>query len=85
MSATTDFYLARAAENAQAAQDTNLVNVRERCLRAEAVWRRMADQLIAVEFRKDEAARAKALIVEARAADVPWPIAPLVHSTKPKT
>lgn len=52
MSATADFYLARAAESAQAAAATDLVNVRERCLRSEAAWRNMADRLIRIENQK---------------------------------
>lgn len=84
MSATTDFYLARAAENAQAAKDTNLVNVRERCLRAESVWRRMADQLIAVELRKSQAALSKAAVGNGNTSEVSWPITPLVHLKRPK-
>jgi hypothetical protein len=52
MSVTADFYLQRADENALAARETNLVNVRERCLRAEAAWRTMAERLIEVEKKK---------------------------------
>ena len=52
MSVTADFYLQRADENARAAQETNLVNVRERCLRAEAAWRVMAERLIETEKKK---------------------------------
>ncbi len=59
MSATTDFYLARAAENAKAAAETNLINVRERCLRAEGVWRQMADRLLHVEQKKRQDASAR--------------------------
>jgi hypothetical protein len=52
MSTTSDFYLQRANENAQAAAETNLVNVRERCLRAEAAWRTMAERLLITEQQK---------------------------------
>lgn len=52
MSATVDFYLARAAESARAASEADLANVRDRCLRAEAAWRVMADRLIHVEATK---------------------------------
>lgn len=83
MSATTDFYLARAAENAQAARDTNLVNVRERCLRAEIVWRQMADRLLGVEQKKRQHASAIISAGDRPANDVPWPIAPLKRSKKP--
>lgn len=84
MSATTDFYLARAAENAKAARDTNLVNVRERCLRAEAVWRQMADRLLEVEQKKRQDASAKISADDRKTDQVPWPIAPIVHSKKPR-
>jgi len=62
MSATSDFYLARAAQSASEARDTNLVNVRERCLRAEAAWRSMADRVLKSEVERqrqvaDKAAR----------------------------
>ena len=60
MSATVDFYLARAAENALAAQETDLANVRERCLRSEAVWRALADRASHVEKRKHRDALEKA-------------------------
>ena len=52
MSATVDLYLARAAESAKAANEADLANVRDRCLRAEAAWRTMADRLIHVEEKK---------------------------------
>lgn len=49
MSATTDFYLARAADCARDASVATLGNVRERNLRAEAAWLAMADQLLRSE------------------------------------
>lgn len=52
MSTTSEFYLQRANENAKAAAETNLVNVRERCLRAEAAWRTMAERLVDTEAKK---------------------------------
>lgn len=52
MSVTSEFYLAQAAASAKAARETNLSNVRERCLRAEAAWQAMADRL-----RKNEQGR----------------------------
>lgn len=67
MSATVDFYLARAAESAQAARETNLVNVRERCLRAEAAWRAMADRLIRVEDKKKQDALEKTRLLHGEA------------------
>jgi len=60
MSTTSDFYLQRANENAQAAQETGLVNVRERCLRAEAAWRTMAERLLISEQQKKTDALEKA-------------------------
>lgn len=60
MSATVEFYLARAAENAQAAQETDLTNVRERCLRSEAVWRDMAARQGHIEKKKRQDALEKA-------------------------
>jgi len=52
MSVTSDFYLARAAESARTAAETNLVNVRDRSLRAEAAWRAMADRLLKSETER---------------------------------
>lgn len=60
MSATRDFYLARAEESAADAQAAVLDNVRERCLRSEAAWREMADRLIRNEMLRDKVAAAKA-------------------------
>lgn len=60
MSATVDFYLARAEESALAAKQTDLANVRERSLRAEAVWRAMADRQADVEKMKVQNAVEKA-------------------------
>ncbi|BAK67767.1 MULTISPECIES: hypothetical protein [Sphingobium] len=59
MSATVDFYLSRAAESAKAARESDLVNVKERCLRAEAAWQAMADRLIRVEAQKQHDALEK--------------------------
>lgn len=61
MTATVDFYLARAAENARAADETDLANVRDRCLRSEAVWRAMADRLNHIEKKKQQDVLEKAL------------------------
>ena len=44
-----EFYEERAEEAALEARNTTLVNVRERALRSEAVWREMAIRAIAVE------------------------------------
>ena len=67
MPATIDFYLTRASESAKAAQETKLIMVRERCLRAEAAWRSMADRLIEVEAKKQQDALEKAQRLEGRA------------------
>lgn len=82
MSATVDFYLARAAESAQAARDATLVNVRERCLRAEAAWRVMADRLRRVERKKSQDALDKASAAQSGAAQVPWPLPSVAHRRK---
>ncbi len=60
MSATADFYLARAAESALAAEKAPLLNVRERCLRSEAAWRAMAARQSHIEERKERDAVEKA-------------------------
>lgn len=49
MSASSDFYLARADECARDADNAALDNVRERCLRSEAAWRTMADRIMRQE------------------------------------
>ena len=61
MSATSEFYLTRAEESARDAEGAVLDNVRERCLRAEAAWRAMADRLILSEAQKARQAEAKSL------------------------
>ena len=60
MSATSDFYLARAEESARDAASTTLLNVRERALRSEAAWRSMAERLQRGEVMRDALAAAKA-------------------------
>lgn len=60
MSATSDFYLARAEESARDAANTTLGNVRERALRSEAAWRSMAERLQRGEVMRDTLAAAKA-------------------------
>jgi hypothetical protein len=76
LSATLDLYLQRAAENARAAQETNLINVRERCLRAEAAWQAMADRLTQVEAQKKRDALEKSISAGDKLDEVPWPVAP---------
>lgn len=83
MSATFDFYLARASESAQAAEETDLVNVRERCLRAEAAWRAMAERVRKVEHKKRQDALAKAARITGEEGSIPWPISPYKHRQKP--
>jgi hypothetical protein len=60
MSATSEFYRARAAESAAQAEATSLDNVRERCLRAEAAWLLMAERLTRAEVSRREQAVEKA-------------------------
>jgi hypothetical protein len=60
MSATGDYYLARAKECALEADRTKLPNVRERCLRSEAAWRAMAERVISTEVTREKHAAAKA-------------------------
>lgn len=60
MSATSDFYRARAAENAAEAQNALLDHVRDRCLRSAAAWLAMADRLTRAETLRDQHVRDKA-------------------------
>jgi hypothetical protein len=55
MSTTSELYLARAADAAQQAEETNLANVKESCLRSEAAWRSMAERAIRAENIRDAA------------------------------
>lgn len=57
---TVDFYLARAAESAAAAQAATLGNVRDRNLRAEAAWRDMAERSLRTERQRAQAIADKA-------------------------
>lgn len=57
MSATSEYYLAQAEQNALAAANTDLPNVRDRCLRAEAAWRSMAERINRVEQNKQARVR----------------------------
>jgi hypothetical protein len=61
MATTSDFYLARAAESARDAENASLSNVRERCLRAEAAWRQLADRLEKGEAMRERLAAEKAV------------------------
>ncbi len=60
MSATSDFYFARAEESARDASASKLDNVRDRCLRSEAAWRAMAEKMLKNEERRDRLAAEKA-------------------------
>ena len=46
MTDTRAFYLARAAQSDREADETYLVNVRDRHLQAAEIWRRMAERLL---------------------------------------
>lgn len=60
MSATSDFYIARAAQSGREAQETDLVNVRERCLRAQAAWQILANRVLKSEADRRTQAAEKA-------------------------
>jgi hypothetical protein len=64
MSATSDFYLARAAESARDAREAGLGNVRDRNLRAEAAWLAMADRSLKMETERRHQAADKAARIE---------------------
>jgi len=64
MSATSDFYLARADECAREAEAAMLDNVRDRCLRSEVAWRAMAERLVSNEAARDRNAAEKAALVD---------------------
>ena len=49
MSTNEDYYLARAAEARRDADQATLDNVRDRCLRAEDAWTRMAERAARTE------------------------------------
>lgn len=59
MSATSDFYRKQAAECLVEAEAAKLDNVRQRYLRAEAVWRTMADKLTFAEAGREQENRNK--------------------------
>ena len=60
MSATSDYYRARAAEMAREASNALLDNVRERCLRSEAAWLTMAERLTHAETMRAQQVAEKA-------------------------
>ena len=65
MSQTYEFYNTRAKEAAVEATQATLVNVRERALRSEKVWRGMAEQAKKVEEDRAKAKREKEVQREA--------------------
>ncbi|TVV69969.1 hypothetical protein [Sphingomonas solaris] len=54
MSATSDFYRARAEESNREAEAALLDNVRDRCRRSEAAWTAMAERLTRAEAMRDQ-------------------------------
>jgi len=64
LSTTSEYYLARADENARDAENTTLDNVRDRCRRSEAAWRLMADRVVRGEVMRDTIAAEKATRAE---------------------
>jgi len=60
MALSSDFYLARAAECARDAEQADLANVRERCLRSEAAWRAMAERVLKTEAARTRSATERA-------------------------
>lgn len=61
MSVTSDFYLARVAQCDREAGETDLANVRDRCLRAKAAWQAMADRVLKGEADRKQQAAHKAV------------------------
>ncbi|WP_312218960.1 hypothetical protein [Sphingobium yanoikuyae] len=59
MHATIDFYLARVAQCDKEAQETNLANVKERCLRSKAAWQIMSDRALLVQNDRKKQAQEK--------------------------
>ena len=60
MSTTSEYYLARADENARDAENATLDNVRDRCRRSEAAWRLMAERVVRGEAMRVTLAAEKA-------------------------
>lgn len=76
MSATSDFYRARAAESAAEAERAQLDNVRERCRRAEAAWLAMADRLTRAEKIRAKLAAEKTAVDQSGSEPLKASIAP---------
>ena len=68
MSQTFEFYDARAKEAATEADKAQLVNVRERALRAERTWRGLAEQARKVLRDREKADRERSARRDAEAA-----------------
>ncbi|WP_176594451.1 hypothetical protein [Sphingobium sp. EM0848] len=66
MSVTSDFYLARVAQCDREAGETDLANVRDRCLRAKAAWQAMADRVLKGEADRKQQATDKMAYQERR-------------------
>ena len=64
-----DLYIQRAEEARSDADDAVLANVRERCLRAEAAWKAMADRAARTENMRASLEAHKAAAVAAAAAE----------------
>jgi len=54
MAQTIEFYELRAEESAEDARKATLENVRERALRSEAAWRKMAERAIEIERGREK-------------------------------
>ena len=65
-----DLYIQRAAEARADADAAQLDNVRERCLRAEAAWKAMADRAARTESMRATLEAHKAAAVAAAATEV---------------
>lgn len=65
MSVSFEFYDTRAREAAEDAQKANLVNVKERHLRAEKTWRALAEQAHRAMLDREQSERERAARREA--------------------
>lgn len=69
MSTQKELYLLRADEARRDAEAASLVNVKERCLRAEAAWLEMAARAARTDRMRVSAEKAKAAKLEAAPAE----------------
>ena len=65
MSVNSDYYRARAEENAVEAEKASLEMVRDRLLRSAAAWGAMAEQLSRAERKRVQLAEEKARVPDA--------------------